>query len=125
MNSLLDAFPETPATIWFETANDDELPFRTSQRHDLRLVPRADDGESLVSRVRKELPDLAKRPAEIYFWIACEAGSTRALTAFARKELGDPQGPHALHGLLAGLTVGRRLWRRRRCRPCASRRRRP
>jgi NADPH-dependent ferric siderophore reductase len=91
VNSLLDAFPETPATIWFETANDDELPFRTTSDHDLRLIPRADDGESLVTQVRKELPELAKNAAQTYFWIACEAKSTRALTAFARKELGIPK----------------------------------
>jgi NADPH-dependent ferric siderophore reductase len=91
VNSLLDAFPETAATIWFETANDEELPYRTNEHHDLRLVPRADDGESLVNRVRKELPELAENAAQVYFWIACEAKSTRALTAFARKELAIPK----------------------------------
>jgi NADPH-dependent ferric siderophore reductase len=88
VNSLLDAFPDTPATIWFETANDDELPYRTSERHDLRLVPRAQGGDTLVNQVRKELPGLAGNPADAYFWIASEAKSTRALTAFARKEIG-------------------------------------
>lgn len=90
VNSLLDAFPETPATIWFETANDDELPFRTTGRHDLKLVPRG-DGEALVAQVRKELPELAEAPAQSYLWIACEAKSTRALTTFARKEIGFPK----------------------------------
>jgi NADPH-dependent ferric siderophore reductase len=91
VNSLLDAFPDTPATIWFETANDDELPHRITDRHDLKLVPRAENGESLVTQVRKELPELAKDTARAYFWIACEAKSTRALTAFARKEIGFPK----------------------------------
>jgi NADPH-dependent ferric siderophore reductase len=91
VNSLLDAFPETPATIWFETANDDALPYRIAERHDLRLIPRADDGEALVNRVRGELPDLVKDPARTYCWIAAEGRSTRALTAFARKELGIPK----------------------------------
>jgi NADPH-dependent ferric siderophore reductase len=91
VNSLLDAFPDTPATIWFETADDDELPHRTTDRHDLKRIPRADNGESLVSRVRKELPELAQDPAKTFFWIATEAKSTRALTAFARKELGIPK----------------------------------
>lgn len=89
INSLLDAFPETPATIWFETADDDALPFRTTDRHDLKRIPR--DGEALVQRVRSELPDLAKNPARVYCWIACEARSTRALSAFARKEIGVPK----------------------------------
>jgi NADPH-dependent ferric siderophore reductase len=91
VNSLLDAFPDTPATIWFETANDEALPYRTADRHDLRLVPRAADGETLVDQVRKELPDLAPNPAAAYFWVAAEAKSTRALTAFARKEIGFPK----------------------------------
>jgi NADPH-dependent ferric siderophore reductase len=91
INSLLDAFPETPATIWFETAGDDELPYRTTAHHDLRRVPRGQDGGALVEQVRKELPELAPDPAAAYCWIACEAASTRALTAFARKEIGIPK----------------------------------
>jgi NADPH-dependent ferric siderophore reductase len=90
INSLLDAFPETPATIWFETANDDALPFRTTDLHDLRQIPRNGTGAALVERVRGELPELA-HSADVYCWIACEAASTRALTAFARKEIGIPK----------------------------------
>jgi NADPH-dependent ferric siderophore reductase len=97
VNSLLEAFPDTPATIWFETTGDDELPYRTTDRHDLRLVPRADDGGTLVAQVRKELPDLAPDPALAYLWIAAEAKSTRALTSFARKEIGFPK--HRVHAM--------------------------
>ncbi|MFG3343153.1 siderophore-interacting protein [Glycomyces sp. NPDC048151] len=89
VNSLLDAFPDTPATVWFETSSDDELPHRTTAHHDLRLVPR--DGDALADRVRAELPALAADPARSYCWIACEAKATRALTAFARKEIGFPK----------------------------------
>lgn len=89
VNSLLDAFPETPATIWFETADDDELPYRTTDRHDLKLIARSDD--ALADQVRKELPELATHPEKTYLWIACEAKSTRALTTFARKEIGIPK----------------------------------
>lgn len=98
INSLLDAFPDTPATIWFETANDDALPFRTDPaRHDLRKVERGENGAALVEQVRRELPELAAEPERIYLWIAAEASSTRALSAFARKELGIPkQRSHAL-----------------------------
>ena len=62
INSLLDAFPQTPATIWFETqhAADAELPVRLdADRHDIRRVPRG--GEDLVDRVRAELPGAASR----------------------------------------------------------------
>ncbi|WP_030158659.1 siderophore-interacting protein [Glycomyces sp. NRRL B-16210] len=97
INSLLDAHPETPATIWFETADDDELPFRTDERHDLRKIARDDQGEALVKRVREELPGLLEATANPYVWVAAEAKSTRALAAFARKELGLPkQRVHAL-----------------------------
>ncbi|MCD0445670.1 siderophore-interacting protein [Glycomyces sp. A-F 0318] len=92
INSLLDAFPETPATIWFETADDDELPFRVDPiRHDLRKIARGEDGAALLEQVREELPHFTKEPERIYLWIAAEAKSTRALTAFARKELGVPK----------------------------------
>jgi len=98
INSLIDAFPETPATIWFETAEEDDLPFRTDrERHDLRKIERGADGAALADQVRKELPELVKDPAQAYFWIAAEAKSTRALTAFARKELGIPK--HRAHAL--------------------------
>lgn len=89
VNSLLDAFPDTPATIWFETTGDEALPYRTADCHDLRAIPR--DGDALVDRVRNELPDLAANPAQSYFWIASEAKSTRVLTTFARKEIGFPK----------------------------------
>lgn len=98
INSLLDAHPETPATIWFETTDDDALPFRTrEERHDLRKVERADGGAALVKRVREELPALLGQTANPYVWVAAEASSTRALAAFARKELGVPKARvHAL-----------------------------
>jgi NADPH-dependent ferric siderophore reductase len=43
-----------------------------------------------VEQVRRELPELA-HSADVYCWIACEAKSTRALTTFARKEIGIPE----------------------------------
>lgn len=91
VNSLLDAFPTTPATIWFETRDpsDAELPFRLDpSRHELRTVPREDAGGALVARVRSELPDLLDDPADVFLWIACDTATTRALSSYARKELG-------------------------------------
>ncbi|MGW2037623.1 siderophore-interacting protein [Streptomyces virginiae] len=92
INSLLDAFPTTPATIWFETqhTSDTELPVRLdADRHDIRRVPR--DGTALADRVRAELPELLGDPASAYVWLACDTATTRALTAHLRKDLGLPK----------------------------------
>ncbi len=92
INSLLDAFPTTPATIWFETqhTSDAELPVRLDAgRHDIRRVPR--DGTALADRVRAELPELLGDPASAYVWLACDTATTRALTAYLRKDLGLPK----------------------------------
>lgn len=94
INSLLDAMPGAPATLWFETAHpdDDELPMRLDpDRHDLRRVPRRDGGAGLVERVRAELPTLLAAEPQPYVWIACDTATTRALSAYVRKELGAPK----------------------------------
>ncbi|GAB3233535.1 siderophore-interacting protein [Glycomyces halotolerans] len=100
INSLLAALPEAEATVWFETAHDSdaELPFRIDpERHELHLVPREDDGARLVEAVRKALPGLVDDPERAYVWITCHMTATRALSAFARKELGIPkQRVHAM-----------------------------
>ncbi|MFB7518314.1 siderophore-interacting protein [Streptomyces sp. NPDC056144] len=90
VNSLLDAHPETPATVWFETqhASDEALPFRLDPaRHELRPVPR--EGGGLVARVKAELPALLVPGA--YVWIACDTATTRGLAAYVRKELAVPK----------------------------------
>ncbi|MGW0117236.1 siderophore-interacting protein [Streptomyces sp. NPDC003327] len=92
VNSLLDALPDVPATIWFETqhASDAGLPFRTDPaRHELRTIPREDGGAGLVARVKAELPALATPDA--YVWIACDTATTRTLAAYARKDLALPK----------------------------------
>ncbi|MFH8368605.1 siderophore-interacting protein [Streptomyces sp. NPDC018031] len=94
LNSLLDAFPQTPATIWFETPNDDdrELPVRLDPaRHEIHRVPRNGAGAQLVEQVRAGLPERLGDPAEAYVWIACDAATTRTLTAYVRKELAVPK----------------------------------
>ncbi|NEE22123.1 siderophore-interacting protein [Streptomyces sp. SID7499] len=97
INSLLDALGSAPATVWFE-GGDDDLPFRTDPaRHELRKVPRQDSGAHLVDRVKSDLPALLQGTADPYVWIACDTATTRALTAYVRKELGLPkQRVHAL-----------------------------
>ncbi len=92
INSLLDTYPQTPATIWFETQHDSDaqLPMRVEQgRHDIRRVRR--DGTALADRVRSELPALVGDPESAYVWLACDTVTTRALTAYLRKELALPK----------------------------------
>ncbi|MEU6757302.1 siderophore-interacting protein [Streptomyces sp. NPDC046685] len=92
INSLLDAHPRTPATVWFETqhASDAQLPLRVDAgRHDVRRVPRG--GTALADRVRAELPELLGDPRAAYVWLACDTVTTRALTGYLRKDLGLPK----------------------------------
>ncbi|WP_432250549.1 siderophore-interacting protein [Streptomyces sanyensis] len=94
INSLLDAHPGTPATVWFETTHDSDadLPLRTDpQRHEVRRVPRREGGAHLVEQVRAELPELAGAAARSYVWIACDTATTRALNSYVRKELAFPK----------------------------------
>ncbi|MGW7308972.1 siderophore-interacting protein [Streptomyces sp. NPDC054835] len=94
MNSLLDAFPGTPATLWFETAHasDEALPMRLdADRHELRRVPREDAGAALAARVREELPALVAATSDPYVWIACDTATTRTLASYVRKGLGLPK----------------------------------
>jgi NADPH-dependent ferric siderophore reductase len=97
LNSLLDALGSAPATIWFE-GGADGLPFRADpSRHEIRHVPRREAGAHLVDRVKAELPDLLKATTDPYVWIACDTRTTRALSAYVRKELGVPkERTHAL-----------------------------
>ncbi|MEW2075140.1 siderophore-interacting protein [Streptomyces sp. NPDC013433] len=97
INSLLDSLGTTPVTIWLE-GDTDGLPLRAEPGlHDVRRVPRGDAGARLVTEVRSQLPDLLKDETDPYVWIACDTATTRALSAFARRELGVPkQRVHAL-----------------------------
>ncbi|MEE1739128.1 siderophore-interacting protein [Streptomyces sp. BE147] len=92
VNSLLDAVPATPATIWFETtrASDEQLPFRVDPaHHTLHRVPRRDAGAHLVDEVKAALPGLlGEDSSDAYVWIACDTSTTRALSSYVRRELG-------------------------------------
>jgi NADPH-dependent ferric siderophore reductase len=87
VNSLLDAMPGVPATLWLEYAHDGEkdLPLRTRDQHTVHWVPRLDAGGHLVDTVCAALP-AAEDGA--YYWIAAEAASTRSLTRHVRRGLG-------------------------------------
>ncbi|MFJ5722375.1 siderophore-interacting protein [Streptomyces sp. NPDC093149] len=91
INSLLDAVPRTPATLWFETthASDEKLPFRLDPaHHTLHRVPRRDGGAGLVAEVKSALPGLlGADPSDAYVWIACDTATTRTLAAYVRKDL--------------------------------------
>ncbi|MFK0042671.1 siderophore-interacting protein [Streptomyces sp. NPDC090741] len=92
INSLLDTYPQTPATIWLETqhASDADLPVRLDPaRHDIRRVGRA--GSALVEQVKAELPELVADPESAYVWLACDTATTRTLTAYLRKDLALPK----------------------------------
>ncbi|MFE2550439.1 siderophore-interacting protein [Streptomyces sp. NPDC059355] len=92
INSLLDAYPQTPATIWLETqhASDADLPVRLDPaRHEIRRVERA--GSALVEQVKTELPELVADPESAYVWLACDTATTRTLTAYFRKDLSLPK----------------------------------
>ncbi|MFI9823410.1 siderophore-interacting protein [Streptomyces sp. NPDC052013] len=97
INSLLGALGSAPATIWFEGSLDGLPCVADPDRHEVREVPRKDAGDHLVQRVRADLPELLRATPDPYVWIACDTRTTRALTAFVRKELAVPkQRTHAL-----------------------------
>lgn len=90
LNSLLTALAPVPATIWFEGSLEG-LPFRAAAHHDVRQVPRRDNGRHLTEEVKSALPELLKDSPRPYVWIACDTATTRALSAHVRKELSVPR----------------------------------
>ncbi len=91
LNSLLDTFPATPATIWFETPDEagpatKGLPFRTDpSRHTVHTVPRERAGARLTETAKSALP---APPTAAYLGMATDTRTTRPLAGWARKELG-------------------------------------
>ena len=96
INSLLDAVDGTPATIWLEYIHGEDrgLPLRTRSGDTVNWVPRSAGGDGLVAAVCTSLsmpaaPGAPGAPADAdYYWLACEASSTRRITRHLRKELG-------------------------------------
>lgn len=94
INSLLDAAPTVPATVWLETdhPSDERLPIRLDPaRHELHRVPRRDAGAELVSRVRAAVAESAAGTGDTFFWIACDTTTTRTLSTYLRKEAAVPK----------------------------------
>nr|WP_202540300.1 siderophore-interacting protein [Streptomyces sp. SID4937] len=95
INSLLGAIPETPATIWFESSDEEDrkLPFRLDEtHHTLHHVDRREGGAHLVAEVKAALPGLlGEDHTDAYVWVACDTSTTRTLSAYLRKELGLPK----------------------------------
>ncbi|WDZ83522.1 siderophore-interacting protein [Micromonospora cathayae] len=87
VNSLLDAAADVPATVWLEYAHQGEqaLTPRTRTGQQVTWVPRRDDGRHLVDTVRAGL-DRAEDGA--FYWVACEAASTRGIVRHLRRGLG-------------------------------------
>ncbi|GGJ43558.1 hypothetical protein GCM10010121_063510 [Streptomyces brasiliensis] len=90
VNSLPTALGPAPATVRFEGTLDG-LPRPTDPAsHEIREVPRRDAGAHLVERVRAGLPAPLASSEHPYIWIACDTGTTRALSSYVRKELAVP-----------------------------------
>ncbi|WP_175410486.1 siderophore-interacting protein [Streptomyces sp. TRM64462] len=98
IDSLLDSMPLTPATVWYETSHprdSDHAPRDGGAAREVIHVPRRDKGAHLVETVRAALPEHVDDSS--YLWIACDTATTRALTSYARKQLGVPK--ERLHAL--------------------------
>ncbi|SCL35759.1 NADPH-dependent ferric siderophore reductase, contains FAD-binding and SIP domains [Micromonospora nigra] len=96
VNSLLDAADGVGATLWLEYAHEGEkaLTPRARDHHEVRWVPRRDNGAHLVDTVTAGLPAV---DAGALYWVACEAASTRAITRHLRRGLGA--GKHQVQSL--------------------------
>lgn len=95
VNSLLDerqrvAAGAAPVTAWLEYQHDADtsLEVRTSDSDVVTWIPRKRDGAALVEEVCGALTADTVSVSEDFFWIACEASSTRAIVKHLRKELG-------------------------------------
>jgi NADPH-dependent ferric siderophore reductase len=89
VNSLFDAAPDVPATVWLEYVHDDDrdLPLRARAHHAVTWVPRKDGGQLLADTVCAEVPAVD----DGYYWVASEARSNRAIVRHLRKTLGIPK----------------------------------
>ncbi len=93
VNSLLEAHPTTPATVWLEQGDESDrrLPLRAREGDDVTWVPRdPGDERGLVDAVSTAWTSAGSDvdPATDWFWVAAEAASTRALTRTLRKSMG-------------------------------------
>ncbi|MCD4849561.1 siderophore-interacting protein [Arthrobacter sp. AK01] len=95
INSLLDerqlsAAGGAPVSAWLEYQHDADpsLEVRTSDSDVVTWIPRKRDGAALVEEVCGALTAETVSVDSDFFWIACEASSTRAIVKHLRKTLG-------------------------------------
>ncbi|MFJ5958078.1 siderophore-interacting protein [Paenarthrobacter sp. NPDC092416] len=98
INSLLDELRimdaasgrQTPVTAWLEYQHDTDpsLEVRTDGSDVVSWIPRKRDGAAYVEEVCEALNPEVVSTAEDFFWVACEASSTRAIVKHLRKVLG-------------------------------------
>ena len=86
INSICGAAEDLPATILLEYAHDDEkaVPLRNRPHQTVSWIPREADGKLLVETALAELP----QRDDAFYWVACEATSTRAIAKHLRRDLG-------------------------------------
>lgn len=92
INSLLAVIGEAPATLWLEYGHpaDRDIPLQTRPGDTVAWIPRENGGQRLVTHVCAAVIDrLESTPAaNNYYWLACEAASTRDINRHLRKTLG-------------------------------------
>ncbi|WP_026554121.1 siderophore-interacting protein [Arthrobacter sp. 35W] len=94
INSLLDAVAASedspPATLWLEHQHDGDtaLALHTRPGDAVVWLPRERGGAHLVETVCAALAPGAVDIERDWFWIACEAAGTRAITKHLRRTLG-------------------------------------
>ncbi|CAM5231767.1 hypothetical protein SCALM49S_05009 [Streptomyces californicus] len=111
VNSLLDAVPRTPATIWFETAHEDDrkLPFRLDEaHHTLHHVERREAGAHLVAEVKAALPGLlGEDRSDAYVWVACDTVHDPGPVRVPPQGAGPAQGPGETRWVTGGRSPAR------------------
>jgi NADPH-dependent ferric siderophore reductase len=94
INSLLGARSAlgstAPAHLWLEFQHDADpsLEVRTSRSDVVTWIPRKRDGAALVEEVCSALTAESVSAEGDFFWVACEASSTRAIVKHLRKVVG-------------------------------------
>lgn len=77
INTLLDAIGDTPAGVWLEWQDKSEasLPVHNKPNHTVTWLERVDKGQRL-----REAAESLDVPEGAFAWVACDWGTTRAIT---------------------------------------------
>ena len=94
IRSILQAFPDLPATLWLEQQNDSEMdiPLHARFHDDVVRIARG-DGTPLIAAVQEGLSRRSSAGSlkSEWFWLACEASANRALLVQLRSKFGVPR----------------------------------